>query len=199
MTISLTWATRRIPAIYLIGALASIIAAAGVLVAASNFLDLGIIGMGAAIAIVPIAVGIGWIERIQDKGTPMMVGGLSVMVTSLLAALLAGGRYYTQTGISSLNFYLIGSHAAASPPGGLASRKAELDPWSHGRRAAKRAGVVHRDPRGVGCQTRRRIPRQTELCGRIPPAMKLFYAALIVLIAFVGRHRLVVPGLPGSA
>jgi hypothetical protein len=107
--ITLPWAARRIDAMWIAAALAGIVGASAVVVLSSNFLTYGIIGMGAAMAILPIAVGLRRMAHRNGNDGPGIIRGLSVSIMGLLAGLLAGGRYYPHTGVSPFQFHVLGA------------------------------------------------------------------------------------------
>jgi hypothetical protein len=115
--IALPWAARRIGAAWTIGAMASVVGATALLVLSSNFMAYGIIGMGAAAAIAPIALGLGWMPGGGGSDGRASVRGLSVMTIGLLAGLLAGGRYYPHTGVSAFHFQVLGAAPLLIPLG----------------------------------------------------------------------------------
>src|SRR5258708_16500608 len=68
--IALPWAARRIDPVWIIATLASVLGAAAVLVLSSSFLAYGIIGIGAAVAILPIALGLPLLTRTPGADAP---------------------------------------------------------------------------------------------------------------------------------
>jgi hypothetical protein len=107
--ITLPWASRRIDASWIVGTLASVVGATAVVVSSSSFLAYGVIGLGAAVAIIPIALGLRWTGSGRCDDASAGVRGLSLMITALLAGLLAGGRYYPPTGVIPLHFHALGA------------------------------------------------------------------------------------------
>ena len=47
-------------------------------------------------------------SRLRDSDDPAAIRGLSIVAIGLLAGLLAGGRYYPNTGLRPLHFHLLG-------------------------------------------------------------------------------------------
>lgn len=107
--VALPWAGSRFGAGWVVLGLASVVGAAGVLVASSNFLAYGVCGMGAAVAIVPVALGLEWMEWRGAKDASAGVRGMTLVAIGFLAGLLAGGRYYPHAGVTSYHFHLFGA------------------------------------------------------------------------------------------
>jgi hypothetical protein len=137
--VTLPWAARRIDPAWIAAALASIVGAAGVVVLSSNFLTYGIIGMGAALAIVATALGLRPTAPSSADDGPARIRGLSVIIIGILAGLLAGGRYYPHTGVGVFQFHLLGAAPLLIPVASCIPVKRN---WARGALAVSLASAI---------------------------------------------------------